>query len=439
MQFSRFLISRECSFNTIALYNSLCPKPLFLTAADARRIIEGSISDRESKLLSEHYCFSYSDNELFERYVSFNHATNGIIDTLYIILTTKCNLHCDYCAVKDMSDKHTCYIMRKETIKRTIDLFFQYCAKHNVQNTQVCFYGGEPLIAFGLLQFTVSYCKEIGFRPVFSVVSNGTIIKKEFASFIKDNHINISISLDGPKEINDINRKFRGSKIGSYKSAIAGLHLLSSIGCSVGLSLTITRSIIENEQTVLAWIRSLPISGVNCNLLHSSTTPLNEMISLYERSAEFCARIENETNTSEGRFARRIHTFLTSDFMFSDCAAVGINQLTVDPSGDLYYCHCERSGKSIGNVHRTQSLSDILPTDNLNPWFLFAPIERESCLTCPGISICGGGCYGINASQKENNLDIAYCRYTLKTLDIILGQLLTECGMYRNLCHNDSC
>lgn len=431
MQLSRFLICRKCSSDTVALYNSLYPKPIFLTASDSERIIKGNYTDKVSRLLSEHYCLSSNDDNLFERYVSFNRAANGKIDTLYIVLTTKCNLDCNYCAVKHIPDEHVCRVINKETIKRAIDLFFQYCENHDIKYTQVCFYGGEPFIAFGLLQFAVSYCKKIGLRAVFSVVSNGTIINEQYALFIKNNHINISVSLDGPKQTNDINRKFRGSKKGSYTSALAGLQLLCSIGCSVGLSLTITSNIIENEETVLEWIRSLPISGVYCNLLHSSTTSLNEMCSLYERSAEFCARVGHETNISEGRFSRRVHAFLSHDFLFSDCAAVGINQLTIDPCGDIYYCHCERSGKPTGNVHKIQSLSDVLPSDHSNPWCLFSPIERESCRTCPGISICGGGCYRINASRSENKLDTAYCRFTLKTLDIILGQLFAELGIGR--------
>ncbi len=426
MQLSRFLVTREVSSDTVAMFNSLYPKPVFLTASDSRRIIDGSITDEEYHLLLEHYCLSSCDDELLSRYVSFNHETKGKIDTLYIILTTNCNLACDYCAVKHISDEHIFCVMSKETIKRAIDLFSQYCNDHDVEYAQICFYGGEPLAAFSKLQFAVSYCKEIGFQSGFSVVSNGTMVNEEYASFIKENHINISISLDGPQQINDINRKYRGTQKGSYKSALAGLKLLSSTGCSVGLSLTITNNIIENEEIVLEWIKSLPVSGVYCNLLHSSTMPLNEMVSLYEKSAIFCARIEQETSVSEGRFLRRKQAFTTSDFIFSDCAAIGINQLSIDPSGDIYYCHCSRTGTSAGNVHNIKSFESAIPMNQLNPWFMFAPIEREACYTCPGISLCGGGCYGINTTELGSEIDIPYCHYTLRTLDIILSRMLND-------------
>ena len=426
MQLSRFLVTREVSSDTVAMFNSLYPKPVFLPASDSRRIIEGSVTDEEYHLLLEHYCLSSCDDELLSRYVSFNHKTKGRIDTLYIILTTNCNLSCDYCAVKNISDARTACVISKETIKRAIDLFSQYCNDHDIGYAQICFYGGEPFAAFRRLQFAVSYCEEIGFRAVFSVVSNGTMVNEEYASFIKENHINISISLDGPQQINDINRKFRGTQKGSYKSALAGLKMLSSIGCSVGLSLTITNDIIENEETVIEWIRNLPVSGVSCNLLHSSAVPLDEMISLYEKSAEFCARIEQETSVSEGLFLRRKQAFTMPDFIFSNCAAIGINQLSIDPNGDIYYCHCSRTGMSAGNVHNIQSFESAIPMNRFNPWFMFAPIEREACHTCPGISLCGGGCYGINTIESGRDIDIPYCHFILKTLDIILGRMLND-------------
>lgn len=83
MQLSRFLVSGKCSSDTVALYTSLYPKPIFLTASDSERIIEGKSTDRVSHLLSKHYCFSSGDDNLFERYVGFNHATKGKIDAFY--------------------------------------------------------------------------------------------------------------------------------------------------------------------------------------------------------------------------------------------------------------------------------------------------------------------------------------------------------------------
>ncbi|MBQ6342111.1 MAG: SPASM domain-containing protein [Anaerolineaceae bacterium] len=251
------------------------------------------------------------------------------------------------------------------------------------------------------------------------------------AEFIRENNIMISVSLDGPKKFNDFNRKFRGSGKGSYHAAVKGLDTFVANNCIVGLSITITESIVDNESLILDWIKNLPISSTYCNLLHSSNIPIEKMIILYKKSADFCSKIDKETGIREGRFSRRNYSFRNGDFIFSDCAAIGINQITVDPDGRLFYCHCSRQEIPIANVHDINTFEAVYEISDDNPWCNFAPIERVNCLYCPGISICGGGCYGINVRGTNRIMDTAFCSYIMRTLDIILLDLFKSHGYYR--------
>ena len=129
MEFSKFLAIREITPNTIALYNSLAPQPLFLTKQYFRDIYSDDVDDVTVNLFKNNYFSSATDEEIFRKISDFNHNTNGIIDTLYIVLTTSCNMACSYCSVEELYGITRTQIISEKTIKKTIDHFFEYTKK----------------------------------------------------------------------------------------------------------------------------------------------------------------------------------------------------------------------------------------------------------------------------------------------------------------------
>ena len=64
----------------------------------------------------------------------------------------------------------------------------------------ISFYGGEPLLAFDLIQDCVEYSKREaeGRRVDFHFTTNGTLLTEEKLPFLVENQFSILISLDGP-------------------------------------------------------------------------------------------------------------------------------------------------------------------------------------------------------------------------------------------------
>ena len=72
------------------------------------------------------------------------------------------------------------------------------------------------------------YYKEEGkidILPNFVIITNGTILTDRMLAFIKRNISAMTISIDGPKEINDIQRIYKNGK-GSYERIAHFIHTI---------------------------------------------------------------------------------------------------------------------------------------------------------------------------------------------------------------------
>jgi uncharacterized protein len=131
---------------------------------------------------------------------------------LTLQLTQACNLRCKYCVYSEENNErqrgHSHKKMSWETAKKAVD----FLREHSIdsQEVNIGFYGGEPLLEYNLLKRIVEYSNRsfVGKKLTYVMTSNGTLLTDEMIAFLKENKITLMISLDGPKEINDINRIF---------------------------------------------------------------------------------------------------------------------------------------------------------------------------------------------------------------------------------------
>lgn len=126
-------------------------------------------------------------------------------------LTQNCNLRCKYCVYSEADEFHRSHStkhMTWETAKRAVDFLRDHSVDSPIVN--IAFYGGEPLLEFPLMQDIIEYSKSCfrGKKLTFNMTSNGTLINDDIIKYLEKQDISLMISLDGPKEINDLNRVF---------------------------------------------------------------------------------------------------------------------------------------------------------------------------------------------------------------------------------------
>ena len=149
-------------------------------------------------------------------------------EQLIIELTGKCNMRCKYCTYNDHYDNARCFNNESidfNTAKKAID--YAYSHRSN-KMFAITFYGGEPLLNFEVMKQSINYCltayKDV--KTNFAFTTNLTLMTQERAEyFAQVPNLSIVVSLDGPEEIHDQNRRLANGAP-SFKVAFCGLQNL---------------------------------------------------------------------------------------------------------------------------------------------------------------------------------------------------------------------
>ncbi len=101
-----------------------------------------------------------------------------------LILTNKCNKRCEYCDL-DFQNKSLSF--------DELDIFINFIKK-NKANYTINFFWGEPLLEFEKLKYFVNESKNNVSK--FSIWTNWVLLTKEKLDFLRDNNIEIYLSID---------------------------------------------------------------------------------------------------------------------------------------------------------------------------------------------------------------------------------------------------
>lgn len=133
------------------------------------------------------------------------------IDYVIVGVAETCNLRCTYCYAENgtYGQNSKKIISFQELKKMLFDLL-------EITPTGIkcfSFFGGEPLMGFNAIkkfvEFATEYLPQNNLPvPEWGIVTNGTLITDEIIEFFNKHNFAVNVSLDGPKEINDITRVF---------------------------------------------------------------------------------------------------------------------------------------------------------------------------------------------------------------------------------------
>lgn len=154
---------------------------------------------------------------------------NNKVEGITLQVTQNCNLRCSYCTYSGgyINRVHSNKRMTKELAKKSIDFLIKH--SRDCQELSIGFYGGEPLLEIDLIKWCVEYSKECveGKEIRYNITTNATLITEEIIEFFNKHNVLLMISLDGPEDIHDKNRKFAGTNTGSFKTILENLKMIS--------------------------------------------------------------------------------------------------------------------------------------------------------------------------------------------------------------------
>ena len=132
---------------------------------------------------------------------------------VFLNIAHACNLKCDYCFAGGGSYGQNASFMDVETATRAINWAFRCCRNDMIT---FHFFGGEPMLNPNVLYQSVSRAKDLAIQHRKSlrliVTTNGTIDLRALGGALTGTDHWITVSIDGPKEIHDRNRRFRGGQ-----------------------------------------------------------------------------------------------------------------------------------------------------------------------------------------------------------------------------------
>lgn len=323
------------------------------------------------------------------------------ISTMVLNVNTGCNLSCTYCYKEDLTSPDKGERMDFQTAADAFELLLKEAAARDRVN--LVFFGGEPLSNMKLIRAVTEYAErraaEEGKTVDLSLTTNATLLTDDLIEWFDAHRFGLTISMDGPKALHDLNRKTVGGK-GTYDVVSGKVRKLLERYRSrpVGARVTLTPGVTD----VIAIHRHLkhelgffevgfsPVTAGDTEIFNLNETELAEVFAGMKALGRdyLDSALKGENNGFSNM--HQLMTDLVEGTRKSLPCGAGLGMLAVDNEGDLNLCH-RFTGSDLptfGNV------TDGIDKPNLGA-FLEGMLDRSdrSCRTCRIRNICSGGCY----------------------------------------------
>jgi Fe-coproporphyrin III synthase len=319
-------------------------------------------------------------------------------------ITAQCNLRCKYCYFFDNEASNYIDLPTAEWLQ-----FFDELGSISVMD--VCFAGGEPFIRKDLPQLIRGIVKN---RMRFSILTNGSLINNEIASFIagtkRCNHVQVSVDGSSP-EVHD---SCRGK--GSFVGAIRGIRTLQRYGVPVTVRVTIHHNNVHDLENIARLLLedlgirafSTNSAGVmgTCrmnqeNVLLTAQDRIAAMNALLRLNEKYKGRIsaaagplaEMQTWSKMEGLRRRNAPQLPRGGHLTACGCPQ-SKITIRPDGIITPCSL-LSHIMLGRINQDSLARVWLESPELNKLRQRVSIslnEFEFCRGCPYIPYCTGNC-----------------------------------------------
>ncbi|MDR3046775.1 MAG: radical SAM protein [Bacteroidales bacterium] len=356
--------------------------------------------DNILKNINWRYKFPYSEDEI--QYLYKNSIQNIILE-----LTTNCNLRCKYCTFNHFytdSPNYSDEIMDISVIKKAIDFFFNNSS--NIKNKLISFFGGEPLLCFGLIKNTLKYIKEYynDSNIRYYMTTNLTKLNDEVLKYFVDNDIHIAVSIDGPEQIHDYNRVFLDGN-GTFKIVYENLmKIKTDYPQYFANNISISTVLLSNKtfEKVAEFFYNLGLEVFYADLVPGSTYPVEDYDFFLESKENTFSEQEVKTmyfdNLSNNVEIKAFRSYFKYDEAFkmknttdtkycfpSGPCMPGLVRTFVGCNGDIYIC--EKINKNIpyfniGNVFNGIDLR------KLNKLIKMHKKIGDKCISCWAVNKC---------------------------------------------------
>ena len=327
------------------------------------------------------------------------------LQSLVLNLTNQCNLSCQYCYEfgedKIATPEGKPKFMQWETAQAAVDYFFRDSAGRRALH--ITFFGGETLMNFPLLKRVVEYARakaaEEGRYIDFSLTTNATLLTPEIIGFLAENHVGVTVSIDGPKEMNDALRVFANGR-GSYDflapkvKQLLAEHKTRPIAARVTLTAQVSdvKKIFRHltEEMGFQEVGFAPVTTSSNRLYSIGPSGLDRVLEQFRELAweyrDWALAGHHHPFSNVSDTISELHHGISKSH---PCGA-GLGLVGVGPSGDIAPCHrfVDSDQHALGNVATgidKEKQSEFLARGHIH--------AKYDCHECWARPVCAGGCH----------------------------------------------
>jgi uncharacterized protein len=327
------------------------------------------------------------------------------LTTMVLNVTNQCNLACTYCyeygedKIVDTAHGPQSKFMTEETARASVE----FLLKESARVAHLTFFGGETLLNFPVLQNTITYARrraaEEGKEVDFSLTTNATLLKPEIIEFLAENEVGVTISIDGPREVQDRFRVFHGGA-GSYDVVMPKIkdllqrHRTRPIGARVTLTadgLDIASIYRHLTEEIGFWeVGFAPVTTSPQLTYAIGERGFDRMLDQFRSLASdfLDAAVVNRHHgfTNVKDTLEEIHKGVSKAY---PCGA-GLGLLGVSTDGDVALCH--RFAGS--DAHKFGTVRDGIDRETQRAFLESHHVAlKTDCQVCWARPLCSGGCY----------------------------------------------
>jgi uncharacterized protein len=363
---------------------------------------------------------------------------NNRVNMLTLQVTQNCNLRCKYCIYSGNYENrsHSNLKMNFDMAKKGIE----FLIAHSIDTNEVfcSFYGGEPLLMFDLIKSCVNYAQESaeGQNINFTLTTNGTLLSNEMIDFFIKYKFSIVISIDGPREIHDINRRFSNDK-GSFNSMYHNLQLIMKRDPDYFKNYVGFSTVIDPEadfNCVNDFISGNDIfneSAIVSNVISDRNIKTQYKISedfVLDRNYEIFKYYLSKLGKLDKSFASKILSNymevkrkrggkqnisingLPDKTSRGGPCIPGTQRLFLNANGDFY--PCERVSEA-SDVMKIGNIDDGIQIDKVRNLLNVGKISEEKCKNCWVFIYCA-----LCASDADNGNELSYQKMKTKCISM---------------------
>ena len=358
------------------------------------------------------------------------------LTTAVLNVTNQCNLSCAYCyeysedKIVDTAAGAQPKFMSEETARKGVDLLLDESGDNRV--VHVSFFGGETLMNYPVLSRVVPWARARaearGKRVEFNLTTNATLLTGEMIGFLAEQDIAVTVSIDGPREMQDRFRVFHDGR-GSYDELLPRVRELLRRHTSrpVGARVTLTSQVSDvvgiyrhlTEEIGFREVGFAPVTTSPGRAWALDGSGFDGMVAQFTALADdfleaaLAGRHHGFSNVSET--LEEIHKGASKAY---PCGA-GLGLVGVATGGDVALCH--RFAGS--DEHKLGTVDDGIDRNAQNAFLKRHHLANKTdCHTCWARPLCSGGCYHEahtrhGASDRPN---LHYCEWIRGWTDVCL-------------------